>query len=359
MQVTVGLPESEDHDILALRRWGREQGGIGIRGFTWRKVNTASVRLMLKPALLPPGEEPVLLPDDAGREFRDAEAWIVLASHTHGRIPWLRPTAIFCGDLAPRRVGGGPGSAGDRLQLAEAMIGWRRAACAFATDPTTRDDLVTYAGIEPDRALLAPPVLAPPQPPSGIGLPSFGSDPGIVWMTSLGPEENHASAIAALRLYVARGGALDVSVCGPGTLALAEGGHPVARALAEAPELRGRLFFAGNRPVDGVQRLMTARGIVWHNLRAEIAPFPPFDAARADAHFVACDSPSLRWLSERHGIAPLTHAPWDPDAAANALLEAERRLRARASPGHAVREAAEEELAASYGEILRRLAAYG
>jgi hypothetical protein len=133
---------------------------VAVRTFVWRAMEAAAARLVFPPDQVPAGDDAVIAPDDGGREFRDADAWIFMASPTYGRVPWLRPTAVYCAALDARRADGtAPGDMrpGDRAYLIEAMIGWRRAHCAFTTDAATHADLVDYAGIHPDRTLLLPP----------------------------------------------------------------------------------------------------------------------------------------------------------------------------------------------------------
>jgi hypothetical protein len=366
VEVVVALPRGGAYDWQGLRRWCREAGdGVSIRPFAWRAMPAEAARLVFPAELVPPGDAPVLLPDDGGRELRDADAWLFFASHGHGRIPWLRPTAVFCADLLPRRVAaadGGPNGFGDRSALAEAMIGWRRAHCAFATTPTTQADLVTYAGVHPDRALLAPLQTEAAMPEAEVALPPVGSAPGILWVTNHGAHKNHATAVAALRSYVSRGGGLDVTVCGVNSRALdpATGsGHPGARALADAPEVLARTRFVGEPPDPTYRRLVASHGVLWHNVLADNGSFVAFDAAMAGAHLVSSDYPPMRHICERHGVAALFHPARDPDAAADALLEAERRLRAGVAPAHDLRPTPEVELVAAYGDILRRLVEHG
>ncbi len=366
VEVVVALPRSGGYDWHALHRWCREVGGgVSIRRFAWRAMPAAAARRVFPAELIPPGHAPVLLPDDGGRELRDADAWLFFASHGHGRIPWLRPTAVFCADLLPRRVAaadGGPNGFGDRSNLAETMIGWRRAHCTFATTPTTQADLVTYAGVHPDRAVLAPLQTEAAMPERRVALPPSGAAPAILWVTNREAHKNHLTAISALRSYVSRGGDLGVTVCGVNSRALdpaAGSDHPGARALADAPEVLARMRFVGEPPDPAYRRLVASHGVLWYNVLADNGSFAAFDAAMAGAHFVSSDYPPMRHICERHGVAALFHPARDPDAAADALLEAERRLRAGVAPAHDLRPAPEAELVAAYGGILHRLVKHG
>ncbi|WP_237214351.1 glycosyltransferase family protein [Falsiroseomonas oryziterrae] len=363
VEVVIGLLDVDVYDWAELRRACRRIGPqVSVRPFRWRRLETGSARVVFPAAPLSDAAS-VVVPVDGARAFRDADAWIVMASHTSGAVAWLRPSAVFCADLLPRRVPaafGGPQGLGDRAALAETMVGWRDAACVFATTPMTLSDVVSYAGVPPERAVLVPlqtEADALANMPAATGGPS---EPGLLWVTNAAPHKNHVQAVAALRAYLTAGGGLDVTVCGvDGHLLDPRSGsrHAGALAFAAAPEVLARTAFL-NEPGDAeFHRLMAARGVVWHNAVADNGSFVAFDAARAGAHLVSSDYPPMRYLCEQHGIATLFHPPADPDVAAQALLEAERRVRARVPPAHKLREPTAAELEAGYGDVLRRLVA--
>ncbi|WP_237214352.1 glycosyltransferase family protein [Falsiroseomonas oryziterrae] len=361
MSVVIGLPDFGTYDWPALRRRARRTSpAVSVRPFEWRKIGRAAASTLFRGAKLPLDASVVRVPDDGASAFRDADGWFFMGSHTSASVAWLRPTAVYCADLLPRRVSaanGGYQFPGDRGLLAETMIAWRQAECVFATTPTSRDDAVTYAGVPPDRALLTPlqteRIVAPVDPAV------VGSDPAILWVTNNASHKNHRAAVAALRRYVAAGGSLSVKVAGFLTKELdpATGSdHEGARAFAAAPEVLARTTFVGEPGNEAFAAMMAASGIVWHNVLADNGTLTSFDAVHAGAHLVSSDYPPQRYTCERHGIEAIWHPARDPDAAAAALLEAERRLRQGQPPRHALRETTDEELRRAYAPIIARLA---
>ena len=346
IDVVLGYPETPAPADDALHRACRTgDPAIALRRFRWVKLTPDEARLVFPPEAIPAGLAEVWLPDDGAREFRDADAWILVADHLRGTVPFLRPTAVASPDLAPRRIAalpGGPGGHGDRARLAETMTAWRQARCVFATTPAGCADLVSYAGIHPDRVLLAPPLLAPPQ--DAAALPSPGAEPGILWLADAAGAD-HDAAMAALRAYLAGGGGLRVTLC-------SEGSAP----REVAPEVAQRLDLAGDPLPATRRRLMTARGIVWQPIPGEDAGLAAVAAARAGAHLVLGDDPPLRDLCAVHGIAARFHPVHDAARAAAELLEAERALGAGAPAGHALRATTAEALGQAYGRILARIA---
>ena len=365
VDVVIGVLRSGKYDCAALRQSCREVGpGVSFRTYEWTRVDAGWARLVFPPGSVRDDARDVLVPNDGGREFRDADAWLFFSPHMLGEVAFLRPTAVFCADLIPRRIGvsvAGADPWGDREALAETMRGWRRATCAFATTPMTLLDLVSYAGISPDRAFLVP-----LQAEVFAGQPSrtqpvVPASPGIFWVTNASPHKNHLNAIAALRAYVAAGGNLRITVCGVDASQLdpSRGAtHPAARAFAAAPEVLERTRFFEEPPDASFRIMLAAHGLVWHNVLVDNGTYVAFDAARAGAHFVSSDYPSQRYLCERHGVDALWHPARDADRAAAALIEAERRLLANIVPAHNLRETSENDLITAYGAILARLAAH-
>jgi len=365
VEVVIGLLADAGYDMAAQMRACRMIGNaVAIRPFHWLEMEAEAARLIYPPDTVPDIAPKVWIPDDGARQFRDADAWIYFSDHSRGIVPWLRPTAVFCADLLPRRLGRlvDVSASEQALQaLAVTMTGWRRARCVCATTPSTLADVISYAGVRPDRAIYVPLQTEPPVVAANGNPPTIGAVPGILWVTNSAFHENHRNAVHALQAYFAAGGALDVTVAGAGSMSLDPSGgsdHPGARALADAPEVLARCQFAGDPPDPAFFRLMAERGIVWHNVLADAGTFTAFDAARVGAHFVSIDYPQIRHLCERHGIAALFHPARDRDASAAALLEAERRLRMGTPPAHALRESSEAALTDAYGHMLARLAAH-
>ncbi len=237
VDVVLGLPDSGGYDVAAERSAVRAiSDAVSVRMFRWASFDRGAAQLLFPPHTLPDGSGQVAVPDDGFRQFRDVDGWIYFSNHSCGAVAWLRPTAVFCADLLPRRVGGVVAApVGDvaMAALADTMIAWRAARCVFATTPQTRDDAISYAGVHPDRSLLVPlqteavgnAVAA--EPPGRVG-----SSPGVVWVTNLALHKNHRNSVLGMAAYIAAGGALGLTVCGTDTAALDPSLHAEHRALA-------------------------------------------------------------------------------------------------------------------------------
>ena len=99
------------------------------------------------------------VPADGLLNFMDCEAWIIVGAN-EGYVPKLRPTAIYCPDLA-RRYSSDPRDVltpDDKRKMDETYLSWRHARCVFTTSPSALADIVSFSGVAPARALLTPPL---------------------------------------------------------------------------------------------------------------------------------------------------------------------------------------------------------
>jgi glycosyltransferase involved in cell wall biosynthesis len=360
VDVVVGLRYDGDYDWDAMGHLFRDAGAVALRRLDWdsRTADDAE-RIFGLAGVLPPSVESVSVPRDGALDFFDCDGWIVFANSLEGVTVPVRPIAIFCADLIQRHVPQifGPEDVADRARKREreTFLGWHMANCVFATTPTTVEDVIAYAGVARERTLLVPtlidPLTATPQPRMPAG-------DEILWVTNLAPHKNHPTAVAALHDYYARGGTLDVVVCGPNTRQLdprAGGTIPAALLLASEPHLLERLRFVGEVSDAEYLHLISGAGVIWHNVIMDNGTFVAFDAARAGRLLVSSDYPQMRYLCERYGVDAIFHSASDPGQAAGALLDAERRLRAGERPNHGLRGDPPGERFHAYGLLLEKL----
>ena len=371
VDVVVGLLGRTPYDWQLLRREVAALGPkVSLRRMDWESRPVAGLRTIFGSLLaVPPGIAGCSVPRDYGHDFLDCDAWIVFSYSLEGFVVPARPVAIYCADQIQRYVPeifAGDGEEGRWMRQSETHLGWRHARFVFATTPQTRSDVVSYAGVQNDRALLVPTLVDPLGSAASLhasvhssGQISGESEPYILWITNATPHKNHRAVMAALRSYYGEyGGKLPVVVAGIDTNLLApySGADNLAsRSVHEATDVLPNLRFAGEVSNAAYMRLVSGAAVVWHNVIVDNGTFVAFDAARADRHFVSSDYPQMRYLCERYGIAALWHPPGDTTAAAVALLEAGRRAAAGEKTGHALRQDSKAERHAAYGTLLGML----
>jgi hypothetical protein len=363
VDVVVGLLGRAPYDWQLLRREVAALGPrVSLRRMDWESRPVAGLCTIFGPlSAVPRGIVGCSVPRDYGHDFLDCDAWIVFSYSLEGFVVPARPVAIYCADQIQRYVPeifAGDGEEDRWMRQSETHLGWRHSRSVFATTPQTRSDIVSYAGVQSDRALLVPTLVDP----LGRGASHNAarvpgeSEPYILWITNAMPHKNHRAAMEALRSYYDElGGKLPVVVAGIDSNLLAPGSgadNLASRSVHEATDVLPHLRFAGEVTNAAYLRLVSEAAIVWHNVIVDNGTFVAFDAARADRHFVSSDYPQMRYLCERYGIAALWHPPGDPATAAAALLEADRRAAAGEKAGHALRQDSKAERHAAYGILL-------
>jgi hypothetical protein len=151
----------------------------------------------------------VMLPRDWGSNFTDCDAWIVLADPGLGGVYPIRPTAWYCPELAARRspyafAMDHRAAFWDNMLTAFRM--WRQAGVVVTTDRLTAEDVVSFAGVSPDRLLALP---------QDFDVDSMGSAPPLPrqakrLLIRMEPDSLHdvAAVLRGLRQYRLEGGAL-------------------------------------------------------------------------------------------------------------------------------------------------------
>lgn len=212
-EIVAGLPTIEGG-------WWQEQAqrltqGLPhamVRRLAWERVLANDARRMFEALDLPVSlaeVERVTLPRDWGANFLDCDCWLVVGGTSIGGVYPARPTAVFCPDLAQRRI---PAAYADSLGSAfwseqtTAFRLWRQSSAVVATDPTTAEDLVSYAGVSPDNVieLLSPLDCNLPDPPKFLSRSSQ-------WLLlRIEPDLRYGAdkVLCGLRQYLAEGGGL-------------------------------------------------------------------------------------------------------------------------------------------------------
>lgn len=340
LEVVIGFRRDGAYDWPAFEARARQASyRLSIRKLDWSFKPPAILNVMAARELIPEGLVTYgWMPRDGLHDFLDCEGWIVFGTSLEGYVAPLRPRIIYCADHISRYV-----PEAERFRTPEhkkltdeTFLGWRHARCVFATTPRTISDTVSYAGVVSRNVKLVPTLIDPVR---DTPVPQM-RPPGdrILWVTNPARHKNHLKALEALRLYWQEfDGRLDVLICGPSTDQLrpaSASDHPFAEALRNRPRLIERIAFAGEADDAAFLDLIADSAFVWHNVIMDNGTFTAFDAARAGRHFVSSDYPSMRYLADRYGIDGIWFPATDARAAAAALREAERRLRAGEAPRH-------------------------
>lgn len=211
--VAIGLPVGDEQLWRRNAAWLADAAdAVTVRRLSWERVLAGNAKRMFAAHPLPVATQAidrVTLPRDWGSNFLDCDMWMVVAGPEIGGVYPVRPTAIFCSDLAARRVPGAYAAAICAPYWQDQITAfrlWRQSTAVIASDPLTAGDLLDYAGVAPDRIVtLSQPLDLPARNPAKPAHPDVRE-----LLIRIEPDMLHAvdSAILALRRYLAEGGTL-------------------------------------------------------------------------------------------------------------------------------------------------------
>lgn len=340
VEVVIGVRKDGPYDWAALETEIATIPRTTLRRFHWASIDPHdAARIYDFPV---PDTPHLMAPRDGKFDFLDCDGWIVFSNSLEGFVVPSRPIGVFCADLIQRYVPeifGGLEAKGLWALQDETFKSWRRSRFVFSTTPATRQDVIEYAGVVPERAILTPTFIDPLA--GGQLAPDTGlvpDKPYILWVTNASPHKNARGALAALKVYYETlGGNLDVVICGQDTEKLnpaADNRAAIASEFARESEVLKHLRFLGEVSDETYAALVERASVIWHNVITDNGTFVAFDAARTGRYFVSSDYPQMRYLCERYGVDTTFHPHDDAEKAAAALLAADRKAQSGTAPSH-------------------------
>lgn len=361
-QVAIGLPAADGHEWHErAQRLAQDLPQVTVRRLAWERVPSGNVRRMFEPLDLPvslAGLDRVTLPRDWGANFLDCDCWLVVSGTVPKGVYPARPTAVFCADLAQRRAPFAYARGMDAPfwsdQLAAFRL-WRQSSAVVATDPVTAADLVSYAGIAPEKVIeLAHPLDCdlPPQPAHL----ARASDTLLVRFE---PDQRYAgeTVLSGLKLYLAEGGGLHPSLAME--MADAESGHDTGRpgdvpAAQDLRDLLGDLRIERIASLADWARLLARHSRVWFPREHGGDGLMTRQALRSGARVLCADTPVQRRAHALAGGAATFYTARSAAEIADTLHLFEQAGLAAPAPA-AARAPAPGRLALEIGFVLDRL----
>jgi len=261
------------------------------------------------------------VPHDRARSFADCDAWILFGDAALGAVAWLRPTIVIAPQMAERYA---PAFADqqDIERRIDSFLSWRRARGILAVTAADRRDLVSFAGVHPDRVRPLPALSDLIPKADHVSTPS--DEPRIVWHPSFPWPAPATVAARAWREYLEAGGSLPLSIIGRHAAAVVSV-PAVASILDECSGIGGRWQVRSALPGRRLDRILDRAEILWNPSVADDAHWLLARAVAQGVRAVAADAPHLRGdlLGDIGQISTLwTYPGHDIVAAANALLAA-------------------------------------
>jgi glycosyltransferase involved in cell wall biosynthesis len=180
--------------------------GIGLRDTRWIQISRAEMENYQRFSRyeVPLRYERYYLPSDGASNFEDCDLWLIVSDRTFFPVAPLRPYGVLIHDYIQRYVPETIGM-GDEVNdfwsetFGKGFLGTvRQANFVLNTTPRTRQDTINYAGVSPEKVVMAPLDFELPRVPRQHI--DFGKD-YLLWETGTAYHENHLNALKALEMY--------------------------------------------------------------------------------------------------------------------------------------------------------------
>jgi hypothetical protein len=323
VRVVVGLPRTAVDDWESSAAcFGACAASVSIRALTWTELPRDVVIRMFGSDLDMPSEvSSVQVPHDRAWSFADCSGWILFGDTTLGATAWLRPAIVIAPQLAERYT---PAFAGqqDVERRIDAFLSWRSARAVLGTTVADRRDLVSYAGMHPDRVRPRPPFDDVSLSTVDQVAPAMDS-PAIIWHPAYPWPAPATTAAIAWREYLETGGRLQLLIVGRHADAVASA-PSVASILDDCSRIGGRWHTRATLPGRRLDRLLDSARILWNPTVADDSHWLVARSLARGIPAVVADAPHMRdgFQGDITSIPKLWTYPADDIVAAAAALSA-------------------------------------
>lgn len=323
VRVVVGLPRTAVDDWESPAAcFGACAASVSIRTLTWTELPRDVVIRMFGSDLDMPSEvSSVQVPHDRAWSFADCSGWILFGDTTLGATAWLRPAIVIAPQLAERYT---PAFAGqqDVERRIDTFLSWRSARAVLGTTVADRRDLVSYAGMHPDRVRPRPPFDDVSLSTVDQVAPAMDS-PAIIWHPAYPWPAPATTAATAWREYLETGGRLQLLIVGRHADAVASA-PSVASILDDCSRIGGRWHTRATLPGRRLDRLLDSARILWNPTVADDSHWLVARSLARGIPAVVADAPHMRdgFQGDITSIPKLWTYPADDIVAAAAALSA-------------------------------------
>jgi glycosyltransferase involved in cell wall biosynthesis len=340
--------------------------GISLRETIWEEVDRATVaRIMrMEGHIIPLDDMKYLLPRDEMRDFLDMDKWLIVSDSLQYPPAPLRHYGVVILDCLSRyfAVYQSPIVMNGRTGVA------RGADFILTTTPQTREDVISFHGISPDRVVLAP--------------IEFGMDyKNIVaekkadlgdyfaWPTNIAPHKNHLTALEGLIQYYSEGGKLDVIVTGPDVEQLDINFSddekitlPNIKTFREKirvhKEMRNHFNVKSHLSKREYYHVLKNACFVWNPALLDNGTFTVVEAAALGVSGISSDYPQMRYIDSYFGLNLEFFDPYSSVSIAEGLHHMEntwKTLKTHVPPPEQIQRFGWENLADNYWHIIEEL----
>ena len=282
--------------------------GICIRETRWDLVNRPDVERMmrLEGRTVTLEYSQYIIPRDGMRDFLDADFWLIVSDSVMFAPVPLRRYAVVIHDCLSRYFPEYQNTALDgRVSIA------RTADIVIATTPQTREEIISFHGVSPDKVFLFPNEFGMTQ--VDVNLVSDTRENYFVWSTNPSPHKNIIRALDALLQYYSEGGNLSVIITGSLTEQFDEELikdeaviYPVAKEIKKKIQdskiLRDKIIIRGNLSKEEYYKVVSKACFVWHPALYDNGTFCVIEAAALGTPGLSADYPQMQFLDSTYEL---------------------------------------------------------
>ncbi len=300
--------------------------GIDLREFEWDVVERDSINAMvrLEGQLISLEYPKYAVPRDGMRDFLDTDRWIVVSDSIMYPLPPLRKYCVVVHDCLPRYFSEYQNEALDgRISVT------RSADFVFTTTPMTREDVISFYGISPERVFLVPNEFGMDQhdliPAHDVGIRDY-----FVWSTNPAPHKNQIRALNALLQYLLEGGRFQIVITGSevdqfnidliNDSEVTNSNVQECRKIIRANKiLKDHLIIKGNLPKQEYYNIVRSAQFVWHPALCDNGTFCVVDGSALGVPSCSSDYPQMHYLDKIFKLNLMFFNPHSTKEIANAL----------------------------------------
>jgi hypothetical protein len=321
--------------------------GIVLRATVWqvltRETLLATMPLLARtPKTL--SHHSYCLPMDGANDFYDCDLWIIISDRLPAPLFPLRKYICVIYDYLQRYVPeifGGIGGAGSIWELQEESYFplVRNAECVLVTTPSTRADMVAYAGVSGAHITLIDMDFNPPEDVkttlNDLNLPSNY----FIWTTNTAAHKNHINAINALeKYYQDLSGKLELVVTGVNSEYLDverefDKNDPMLGVpqikftrdkISASQTLRERIHILGDVSEKVYASVLRKSLFLWHPNRYDNGTFSVIEAAYFQNPSLSARYPAMEYINQKFNLNLSFFDPHNTRDMAETLFAMER-----------------------------------
>jgi len=283
--------------------------------------------------------EQYCVPTDGANDFFDCDFWLIVSDRLPAPLFPMRKYACLIFDYIQRYV---PEIFGDNSLLWETQVAnlfytVQKSSKVFVTTPSTRADMISYAGVDEARIQLLEMEFHPIESRDtqiGSSLPADY----VLWATNAASHKNHVNALESFEIYTQElKGRLHLVLTGVGTRYLDPRNKfpnedPMLQPpqiqyfrekIRQNPKLQNKVHILGNVSDSMFAGLIKTARFLWHPAIYDNGTFSVVEAAYLGTPSLSARYPAMEYINQKFDLNLQFFDPLNQGSAAEALMNME------------------------------------